>query len=77
MDYRCLLLEAVKLARKVIKTKPLSDIIVKEFLPGDSISSDEDLINEIMYNHYLQYITTDNLYITGYLIDSKNVIYGV
>ena len=35
------------------------------------------LINEIMYNHYLQYITTDNLYITGYLIDSKNVIYGV
>ena len=39
------LLEAVKLARKVIKTKPLSDIIVKEFLPGDSISSDEDLIN--------------------------------
>ena len=40
-----ILLEAVKLARDVIKTKPLSDIIVKEFLPGDSISSDEDLIN--------------------------------
>ena len=40
-----ILLEAVKLARTVIKTKPLSDIILKEFLPGDSIYSDEDLIN--------------------------------
>ena len=34
-------------------------------------------INEVMYNHYLQYIITEDLYITGYLIDSKNVIYGV
>jgi len=39
------ILEAVKLARRVIKTKPLSNIVVKDFLPGDSISSDEDLIN--------------------------------
>ena len=39
------ILEAVKLARKVIKTKPLSDIVVKEFLPSDSIITDADLIN--------------------------------
>ena len=39
------ILEAVKLARKVIKTKPLSDIVLKDFLPGESISSDADLIN--------------------------------
>ena len=39
------ILEAVKLARRVIKTKPLSDIIVKDFLPDVSITSDEDLIN--------------------------------
>ena len=39
------ILSGVKLARKVIRTKPLSEIIVKEFLPGDSISSDERLIN--------------------------------
>ena len=40
-----LILSGVKLAKKVIRTKPLSEIIVKEFLPGDSISSDERLIN--------------------------------
>ena len=39
------LLEAVKLARNVIKTKPLSDIIVEEYLPGKNISSDKELIN--------------------------------
>ena len=46
-------------------------------LIGFSSVYSQIVINEIMYNHYLQYITTDNLYITGYLIDSKNVIYGV
>ena len=39
------ILSGVKLARKVIRTKPLSDIIIKEFLPGEFISSDEKLIN--------------------------------
>ena len=42
-------------------------------------------INEVMYNHYLKYIDpnlkNDNIFnqllITGYLIDSKNVIYGM
>ena len=40
-----ILLEAVKLARKVINTKPLSDIIIEEYLPGKEITSDENLIN--------------------------------
>ena len=35
---------AVKLARKVIKTKPLSDIIIEESLPGNLIKEDKDLI---------------------------------
>ncbi len=39
------ILEAVKLARRVIKTKPLSDIIIKEFLPGNLVDSDKDIIN--------------------------------
>ena len=39
------LLESVKLARKVIKTKPLSDIILDEILPGEKIIDDESLIN--------------------------------
>ncbi len=39
------LLESVKLARKVIKTKPLSDIILDEILPGEKITDDESLIN--------------------------------
>ena len=39
------MLNAVKLARKVIQTKPLSDIVLKETVPGQSINSDEDLIN--------------------------------
>ena len=39
------LLEAVKLARSVIKTKPLSEIIIEEYLPGKNISTDEELIN--------------------------------
>ena len=29
----------------MLKTKPLSDVIVKEFLPGNSIDSDEELVN--------------------------------
>jgi len=39
------LLEGVKLARKVINTKPLSDIVIEEYCPGKNITSDEDLIN--------------------------------
>ena len=39
------MLNAVKLARKVIQTKPLSDIVLEETVPGKSINSDEDLIN--------------------------------
>ena len=39
------LLESVKLARKVIKTKPLSDIILDEILPGEKIIDDDSLIN--------------------------------
>ena len=39
------ILSGVKLARRVLKTKPLSDVIVKEFLPGNSIDSDEELVN--------------------------------
>ena len=39
------MLNAVKLARKVIQTKPLSDIVLEETVPGQSIDSDEDLIN--------------------------------
>ena len=38
------LLESLKLARKVIKTKPLSDIILDEILPGEKIIDDESLI---------------------------------
>ena len=38
------LLDSVKLSRKVIKTKPLSDIIIEEMLPGSNVTSDEDLI---------------------------------
>ena len=39
------MLNAVKLARKVIQTKPLSDIVLEETVPGRSINSDEDIIN--------------------------------
>ena len=38
-----ILLEAVKLARKVINTKPLSDIIIEEYFPGKEITNDENL----------------------------------
>ena len=40
-----LILDAVKLARKVLKTKPLSDIVIKETLPGEFIKNDEELKN--------------------------------
>jgi choline dehydrogenase len=39
------MLNAVKLARKVIQTKPLSDIVLEETVPGQLINSDQDLIN--------------------------------
>ena len=38
-------LESLKLARKVINTKPLSDIILEEVLPGKNIIDDKSLIN--------------------------------
>ena len=39
------LLNGVKLARKVINTKSLSDIIVEELLPGKDVTPDRELIN--------------------------------
>ncbi len=39
-----LILNAVKLARRVLKTKPLSDIIINEYLPGKEIDNDDELI---------------------------------
>lgn len=39
------LLESVKLSRKVINTKPLSDIIIEEVLPGKNITDDSSLID--------------------------------
>ena len=39
------LLESVKLSRKVINTKPLSDIIIEEVLPGEKVTDDSSLIN--------------------------------
>ena len=38
------LLNSVKLSRKVINTKPLSDIIIEEVLPGNTITDDNSLI---------------------------------
>ena len=38
-------LESLKLARRVINTKPLSDIILEEALPGKNITDDKSLIN--------------------------------
>jgi len=40
-----ILLASIKFAKKVIRTKPLSYIIKKEILPGENITSDQDLIN--------------------------------
>ncbi len=39
------LLDSVKLSRQVINTKPLSDIIIEEVLPGNNIKDDNELIN--------------------------------
>ena len=44
-DDMSVMLSAVKLARKVIQTKPLSDIVLEETFPGQNIKTDEDLIN--------------------------------
>ena len=40
-----LFLDSLKLARKVIKTKPLSDIITEELLPGKDITDDNMLVD--------------------------------
>jgi choline dehydrogenase len=39
-----MLLAGVKIARKVANTKPLSNIIVNEIMPGSHITNDRDLI---------------------------------
>ena len=40
-----LIIESVKLARKVVRSKPLSDIVIDETLPGEKIKNDNDLEN--------------------------------
>ena len=40
-----LMVDSVKFARSVVKSKPLSDIVIDETLPGKNIKTDEDLIN--------------------------------
>ena len=40
-----ILLASIKFAKKVIRTKPLSDIIKQEIIPGENITSDQELIN--------------------------------
>ena len=40
-----MLLESLNFAREVIKTKPLSDIIKKEILPGEKVKNRNDLID--------------------------------
>ena len=38
-------LSSLKLSRKVINTKPLSDIILEEVLPGQNVTNDKEIIN--------------------------------
>ena len=40
-----LMIDSVKFARNVVKSKPLSEIVVDETLPGKNIESDNDLEN--------------------------------
>jgi len=39
------MIDSVKFARKVVASKPLSDIVIDETLPGKKIISDNDLEN--------------------------------
>ena len=40
-----LMIDSVKFARSVVKSKPLSDIVIDETLPGKNIKTNGDLIN--------------------------------
>ena len=40
-----LMVDSLKFARKVVESKPLSEIVLNETLPGKNIKSDDDLIN--------------------------------
>ena len=40
-------LNGIKLIRDIIKTRPLSDLIIKEIIPGEKVSSKEELIDFI------------------------------
>ena len=40
-----LMIDSVKFARKVVQSKPLSEIVINETLPGKNITSDNDLEN--------------------------------
>tara|TARA_Y100000817_G_C16383690_1_gene335886 strand:- start:53 stop:502 length:450 start_codon:yes stop_codon:yes gene_type:complete len=40
-----LMIDSVKFARKVVRSKPLSDIVIDETLPGKNTQSDDDLAN--------------------------------
>ena len=45
LDDLKLMVDSVKFARNVVKSKPLSDIVIDETLPGKNIKTNEDLIN--------------------------------
>ena len=40
-------LNGIKLIRDIIKTRPLSDLIIKEIIPGENVSSKDELIDFI------------------------------
>ena len=39
------MVDSVKFARSVVKSKPLSDIVIDETLPGKNMQTNDDLIN--------------------------------
>ena len=40
-----LMIDSIKFARKVVKSKPLNEIVIDETLPGKNINSDDDIAN--------------------------------
>ena len=39
------MIDSIKFARKVVKSKPLNEIVIDETLPGKNINSDDDIAN--------------------------------
>ncbi len=76
------MLEAVRIARRIVKTKPLSGLIVKELFPGAEVTNNSDLRAAVLaeintYNHPVGTCHMGPTSDKTAVVDAQGKVYGV